>query len=257
MRDGADHEGGGGDDVLWLRAPRAHAHEVSVVTLVADRDRYARMRASARAHGFDRRAQFVALDNTDGNRWDGYDGLRRALPDCTGRYVLWTHDDVEFAQDGLDDLLGLLADLDRRDPAWALAGNAGTRRGGGRKAIVMHATDPERSRRIAEPVEVDSLDECFFVMRRDRPVPTSFGLEGFHLYASDMVLNAEALGGTAWAIPFHVRHHSAGRVDAAFDAARAAFRARHAPYNPGRVYRTPNTSMRFGYGALLRHRPLI
>ena len=105
---------------IYLREAVPCDFEVSVVTLVADQGRYERMLASAAAKGFDaERAQFIALDNRGANRFDGFTALRSALPLCRGRFVMFTHDDVEFTHDGLDELLARLDELSAAHPDWA------------------------------------------------------------------------------------------------------------------------------------------
>ena len=47
------------------------------------------------------------------------------------------------------------------------------------------------------PGRVETLDECFILMRRSRPVVGSYDLGGFHFYGPDLCLQAELLGGSA------------------------------------------------------------
>lgn len=236
----------------YLREAAPCDFEVSVVTLVADQGRYERMLASAAAKGFDaERAQFIALDNRGANRFDGFTALRSALPLCRGRFVMFTHDDVEFTHDGLDELLARLDELSAAHPDWALAGNAGclsTRTTEPR--TYRHIIDPHGEHRVAAPMLVNALDENLFVMARDRAVLGALDLSGFHCYAADLCLTAEVMGGKAYVIPFLLTHHSAGNPSADFKAACDQMIAKYRRFFIGRRHRTPAAKMPFGWGGL-------
>lgn len=190
---------------------------VSVVTLVSDQDKYQRVLDSFYAYGFNaQNCEFIALDNRDRNRFDGYAALRQAVPKCSGQYILFCHDDVELIEDGFDDLMQLLHHMNQNYPDWLIAGNAGKGWSGFTTQGYRHIDDPHGRSRINEISKpVYKLDENFFVMRRDRMVYPSLDAQGFHLYARDLVHQATFLGGNAYVIPFMLRHHSAGNAKTA------------------------------------------
>jgi hypothetical protein len=195
----------------------------SVCTLVTDPAQHAAMRASFEAHGFTPDvAEFLHLDNSEGNRWDAYAGLAKLLEDARGAHVILCHQDVRLIGDGAAALASRLAALDARDPDWAIAGNAGATEEG---ALVIRISDPHGAdtRRGTFPARVESLDENFLVVRRDAGLRPSPELKGFHLYGTDLCLQARRRGRTAWVIDFHLRHLSAGRVDRGFLAEQAGF----------------------------------
>jgi hypothetical protein len=72
-------------------------------------------------------------------------------------------------------------------------------------------------------------------MRRARPVLGSQDLSGFHFYGPDLCLQAELLGGSAYAIDFHLRHHGKGARGPDFRAARRAFIRKYQAWFPGRT----------------------
>ncbi|MBM3606743.1 MAG: acyl esterase [Alphaproteobacteria bacterium] len=235
--------------VRFLTGPAESDVTFTIVTLVARQDRYERLLRSAEAKGFDRTTcQFLALDNRGSNRFDGFDAIRRTLCEARGRYVVFTHDDVEFHADGADQLLACLEDLERRDPRWLLAGNAG---GSGAGKVVRHLVDPhDRGIRVQKPVLVEALDENFFVMRRDHPVVHSCDLSGFHFYAADLCRLAEIMGGRSYVIPFLLTHHSPGGIDATFKPNRKRFERKYRRYFPGRKLQLTVTEFNFGLGGL-------
>jgi hypothetical protein len=212
----------------------------SVCTLVQSDEKYDRLLASFARLGFTaENSEFLAADNRTGNRFDGYSWTKALLAEARGRYVIFCHDDVELIEDGHDALLARLAELDAIDPTWLLAGVAGGRWRVGRnnwKRLATHISDPTgEDRRLGTlPCRVESLDECFILMRRSRPVVSSYDLAGFHFYGPDICLQAEFLGGTAWAIDFHLRHYGKGQKWQSFHACKRQFIAKYARYQPNR-----------------------
>jgi hypothetical protein len=233
--------------------PAPAAPAFSVCTLVTDPAQHAAMRASFEAHGFTPdRAEFLHLDNSAGNGWDAYRGLARLLGMARGRHVILCHQDIRLIGDGADVLEGQLAALEARDPDWAVAGNAGVTEEG---ELTLHISDPhgEDQRRGTLPARVASLDENFLVVKGASGLRPSAALEGFHLYGTDLCLQARVAGRTAWAIDFHLRHLSGGRVDAGFLAQQDRFE-RHWGARVGRtaVIRTTCTTLTLRTGLLGR-----
>lgn len=183
----------------------------SVITLVSDRAEYAEMLASFCRLGFDGlTTEFIALDNTAGNQFDGYSGLRRGLAEARGAYVVCCHQDIRLLNEGHERLSQLLRNLDRECPDWAIAGNAGaTSRG-----LALRISDPHgRNQRVGVfPQRVDTLDENFLVVRADSNLHPSEALSGFHLYGADLCFRARLLQRSAYVIDFHLEHRSSGRL---------------------------------------------
>lgn len=239
--------------VRYLTSAVSSKIPFTFVTLVASQDRYDRMLRSALARGFTPdKAEFLALDNRHGNRFDGFDAMRRALTDANGQYIVFTHDDVEFLHDGAPELKARLAELTEMDPGWVLAGNAGGvayRRG--KPHLALHIDDPhDVGLRVTTPEQVESLDENFFVMRRDRPVVNSYDLAGFHFYAGDLCRLSEIMGGRNYVIPFLLRHHSGGAINASYASCRQRFERKYRRYFIGRSLQTTVTEFRFGLAGL-------
>lgn len=243
----------------FVSAPQPASVRFSVCTLVRSEANYARLLASFQAHGFSRdNTEFVALDNRDENRFDGYSALRAVLPRLQGEYILFTHDDIELETDGATELVAVLEDLTRRDANWMIAGNAGFSMPGqglgmglglelGDEVISLRHLDDIHSAgdRVDQPVQTQSLDENFLVLRRSQIVLPSIDLDGFHLFATDLCLQAEFLGGTAYVIPFLLRHHSGGASSADFDRTLARFRRKYRRYMSSRIIRAQAATIAF------------
>lgn len=201
-------------------------HRYSICTLVTDHAQYDELRASFRAGGFDAPStEYLFIDNSGRQEACAYRGGNELLAAARGGYVVLCHQDVRLMGEGRGALDSCLADLDARDPAWAVAGNAGGIRPG---ALAIRITDPHgtNQRRGHLPCRVASLDENFLVVRRSARVGFSRDLSGFHFYGADLCLAADVMGYSSYVIDFHLRHLSPGKKTADFYAAEAAFRAK-------------------------------
>ncbi len=239
---------------IFVTKPLPSEKEFSVVSLVATEERYERLLCSLLAKGFsDQNSEFLAIDNRNGNSFDGYSALRGVLPGLRGRYVLFTHDDIELISDGIDELRKLLEKLEALDPKWMIAGNAGGVFIGSGDAHFLHLDDPYGSFRLPgpDPVRVWGLDENFLVMPRHRMPLPSLDLSGFHLFATDMCLQARAAGGTSYVIPFLLRHHGKGLVDGAYPNAQEMLERKYSQLSVKGRIQTPAAALAFGWGAKL------
>jgi hypothetical protein len=209
-----------------LKTYQAESMKYSIGTLVSDLDQYRAMRASFEAHGFGSQdCEYLHIDNTQFNRADAFAGLNRLLHEARGQYVVLCHQDVRLLADGRTELDGRLAELERLDPCWALAGNAG---GEGPGRLALRISDPHGTDRFVGrlPARVYTLDENFIVVKRSARIGFSRDLNGFHFYGADICLVADLLGYSAYVIDFHLKHLSGGTASAEFFASRNAFQAK-------------------------------
>lgn len=196
----------------------------TIGTLVNDRAQYDAMRASFEARGFTAEGcEYLFVDNTGTAQTCAYRGLNAILALARGRYVILCHQDVRLDRDDRAVLERRLASLSRQDPAWAVAGNAGGVSAG---RLALRISDPHGTdQKVGTlPARAMSLDENFLVVRREVRVGFSNDLTGFHFYGADICLAADVLGYSAYVIDFHLRHLSAGKIDASFEIAADAFR---------------------------------
>lgn len=224
----------------YITGDEAEGPDFSVCTLVRSQQKYDRLLASFARTGFTpKNSEFLAADNREANRFDGYSWQNALLAQARGRFVVFCHDDIELLDAGHTELLAALDGLSQTDPSWLLAGVAGGRyrpEKHHRRFLRMHISDPWGENRMmgSVPGRVETLDECFILMRRSQPVIGSYNLGGFHFYGPDLCLQGELLGGSAHVIDFLLRHHGGGTKDASFTAARERFVRKYAPIFPGR-----------------------
>ncbi|MBU1213344.1 MAG: acyl esterase [Alphaproteobacteria bacterium] len=201
----------------------------TIATLVTDPGQYEAMRASFAAGGFaPLDCEYLFVDNTGFEQTCAYTGLNQALRAARGRHVILCHQDIRLIPggDSRRELDARLAELDGRDPDWAVAGNAGGLAPG---RLSVRISDPHgRDQRVGDfPARVVSLDENFIVVRRSANLSFSRNLAGFHFYATDLCLVADMLGWNAYVIDFHIEHLSPGNARSRdFEARKEEFRAK-------------------------------
>jgi hypothetical protein len=183
-----------------------------ICTVFNRAEEYAEMRASFAGAGFDERiARFTGFDNSDANDHDPFSVLSQVCTETSEKYVILCHQDVRLDQaDGASQLISRLEELERVDPSWAVAGNAGV---DDTAQIVGRITDPHQDLFSAGlPRRVISLDENLLIVRADTRLRCSDGAWGFHLYGTDICLVAQAAGCSCYAIDFHLTHLSGGNA---------------------------------------------
>lgn len=206
--------------------PAASEPAYSVATLVTDHHQRAGMKATFIAAGFTASdTEFLHIDNSGSSQTGAFRGLNALLNQSRAPYVILCHQDIRLDFDDRAKLDRCLAALERDDPNWALAGNAGGTQPG---RLAMRITDPHgHDRSIGSlPARVQSLDENFIVVKREARIGFSVDLEGFHFYGADICLSADVTGYSAYVIDFHLRHLSPGRKSADFDHSAASFTAK-------------------------------
>ena len=182
----------------------------TIGTLVTDVAQYRNMQRSFIDGGFrETDCEYLPIDNTKPPQTSAYAGLNRVLDAARGRHVILCHQDVKLIGDGRTALDRQLAELEARDPTWAVAGNAGGVAAG---RLAVRITDPHGAdQRVGPfPIRVTSIDENFIVVKRSARIGFSRDLDGFHFYGADICLAADMLGYSAWVIDFHLEHLSPG-----------------------------------------------
>lgn len=200
----------------------------TIATLMTRTDEYAQMVTSFKAGGFDGPdTEYLYVDNSRGNTLDGYSGLSAMIAAARGRHVVLVHQDVVLLEAGRAELEARLAELDARDPQWALAGNAGSASPG---VLLLRITDRHGENQSvgAFPARAQSLDENFIVLKRRAMLSPSRGLSGFHLYGTDLCLQARLKGMSAYVIDYHLKHLGVGKIDQSFIRGREALEKAYA-----------------------------
>jgi hypothetical protein len=223
----------------------------SICTLVTRPGEYDEMISSFYHAGFtDKDCEFLYVDNSENNIADAFMGINWFLSHAKGEYIIICHQDILLNKDNRDALHIHLRTLDQIDPNWAICGNAGA---AGPNYIVYHISYPNDvfKSKGSFPLKVSALDENFLLLKGSAMLSTSRDLKGFHLYATDLCLNAEMKGYTAYAIAFNLTHKSYGNVDISFHQARLLMIRKYNRFFRNRWIQTPSTVF-FLSGSMLR-----
>ena len=196
-------------------------------TLVTRLEQYIPFVESFTAGGFTQEnSRYLYISNIGSNAFEAYAGLNLMIAQATTPYIILCHQDLTLIKDGYADLLTRLGELDQLDPHWAVAGNAG---GIGKGQYAMHITslDSRVTNLGTLPAKVESLDENFIILKRSANIGFSRDLSGFHLYGTDIVIQAMMRGYTSYAIDFHLHHHGEGKMDKTFYECQAALETKY------------------------------
>lgn len=194
--------------------------QFSICSLVTNMDEYREMVSSFQTAGFnDEKAEFLYANNTQGNRYDGFSGVKHFLTHAIGQYIIICHQDILLTHDTIETLLARLEELSTLDPNWAIVGNAGYQ-GLTHKAVRISDPYGQNTSIGTFPSRVQTLDENFLVIRKSANLSISNDLYGFHFYGADLCLIADMLGYNAYVIDFHLYHKSGGTCNESFFAAK-------------------------------------
>lgn len=208
------------DDHVCLPAERVWRKEFSICCLVTRWSDYRAVRAAFAEQGFsDADCEYLVCDNGEGNRFSGFDAVRRFLQSAEGKYVLIVHQDA-FPEESCEKLRSRLRELDAFDPKWGVVGNAGKSLANPMHGYLSLETHAGTYSLNAPFMRVDTIDENVMLIRNGSGITVSADLEGFHLYAFDLCSVAFRLGFRCYVIDYHWRHWSPGSIDQSFLASR-------------------------------------
>lgn len=135
----------------------------------------------------------------------------RALEKATGNIVIFVHQDVYLPPGWLHRLGESLRQLDQTDPSWGALGICGLAHDGSLHSWVYSAgLDRVLGAPFAAPEQVRTLDEVLLVIRRSSGLRFDERLAGFHMYATDLCLEAEKRNLRNYVVPCFAFHNSNG-----------------------------------------------
>jgi hypothetical protein len=226
--------------------PQPDSLSFSVCTMVNDHAQYQDMLCSFEQAGFHQStSEFIYIDNSIANVLDCYQGLNQLIKQSVGKYIVLCHQDIRLLSDDYDVLITRLNELEKHDSDWALAGNAGKTQSGEYK---IRITDRHGAEQIRGPLpaKVVSLDENFIVLKRSAALGFSTDLTGYHLYGTDICLQANVRGRQAYVIDFHLEHLGEGSVRADFFVCADALESKYQRVFKRKFIKIPSTRLVVG-----------
>jgi len=133
-----------------------------------------------------------------------------AIAKASSDVVVCTHQDVYLPAGWEQRLLDAIKDLELRGERWAVLGVWGIQADGAFAGRVWcSGGNREYVRPFAgQAVEVDSIDEIVIVINRKVGLRFDDALPGFHLYGTDIILQAQQIGHRAFVFDGPVVHNS-------------------------------------------------
>ena len=213
----------------------------SICTLVTDKEEYSQMLDSFENAGFNsENSEFLYIDNSSSNKYDGYSGVNKFLNKSTGKYIILCHQDILLKFDNIATLNQKIEEMDKVDEDWAILANAGFQ---DFNNVALRITNPwGEDRKIGDlPSKVHSVDENFILVKNEANLALSNNIGGFHLYGTDLVTIANILGYTAYVIDFHLYHKSGGNANLSFYDNKKRFITKYQEALAPKFIRTPVT----------------
>lgn len=188
-------------------------HKFSIITIVNKENVYQDFKQNLQSQeGVD--YELIKVNNDHNQFSSAREAYNNAAQKATGEYLLFIHPDIRFLDDkALHDILKQIKELNNFGVA-GIAGCPVELRNG--HAILytnlkQGAKCQEIGDNISKPTEVQTVDECFFVMKKDllEEIPFS-DIEGWHFYAVEQCLRASLLGKKNYVVPARAWHQSDG-----------------------------------------------
>jgi len=188
--------------------------------------------------------EFLIADNTQGNKFEAYRAINRFLQEAQGRYIIVCHQDILINYDQEHVLKERIAELDKLDLRWGIAGNAGAK---DLYQIAMVITQNKKLIRKGKfPSKVFSLDENFLLIKAEANLAVSGDISGFHLYGTDLCLIADCMGWNSYVIDFNISHESSGRMNSSFYEISKQLQKKYQRFFRGRYIKTTITRFYLG-----------
>lgn len=136
-------------------------------------------------------------------------GYNAGLKRCSSDVVVFAHQDVYLPPGWGLKLSRSIQRLEVLDPEWGVGGVYGIKASGiGAGYVFSTGLGRFVGSSFVDPMEVRSLDELLLIVRRSAGLPFDERLPGFHLYGTDICLQANAKGMKNYVLPCFVLHNS-------------------------------------------------
>ncbi|XOB61347.1 glycosyltransferase family 2 protein [Campylobacterota bacterium DY0563] len=215
----------------------------SICILTARQDELESVTQSFEEAGFtDENSEYLYIDNISKNKYDAYDGYNKFLNLAKGEYIILAHQDLLLDFDNIEVLKQRIEQMNELDPTWAILGNFGFSKENINRRY-SRITDPGVDNLFEGPLpaKVGSLDENFLVVKNDANLTLSRNIGHYHLYGTDLCIQAQNQGYSTYVIDFHLRHKSGGFPNKSFYDTKDRLVKQYTNAFKSRFVRTPCT----------------
>lgn len=116
------------------------------------------------------------------------------MDEARGELLMFAHQDMYFPAGWFDRVQSTIRTLSAQDPGWGVLGVWGRRDDGECDGHLCWTGKGIAGRSFEGVVEVQTLDEVVIIFRKSSGLRFDEGLGGFHMYGSDIALQARTLG---------------------------------------------------------------
>ena len=135
----------------------------------------------------------------------------RGLSEASNEIIVFAHQDVFLPPGWTRCFSEVITTLTEMDPNWGVVGLFGVKScGEGRGFVYSTGLSRFVGRPFKTPIQVRTLDELLLVVRKSSGLRFDERLPGFHLYGTDICLQAEKLNMRNYVIPCFALHNSVG-----------------------------------------------
>lgn len=157
---------------------------------------------------------YIQIDNYNNNLNSARNAFNKVLDKTNGEYIIFLHPDIRFLH---AESLRHVVDYCKQVGEFGVIGVAGAKSdASGKRAIYTHILNGNNRINpgidIRNPIEVQTVDECMFIVKRELINRYNFPeKQGFHLYATEYCLLMLKKGYTNYVVPAEIWHLSEGR----------------------------------------------
>lgn len=156
----------------------------------------------------------IFIDNTTNKYENAKVALCEAVKNANGKYYLFVHQDIEFQS---NETFKKLYEILENNKDFGIAGVAG-KLGENIYSNITHGKDRTKASNynLEDVKEVETVDECLFVIKRDTYEKYSFEnltCNSWHLYSVEYSLFIKQAGEKVIVLPIELYHASRGFID--------------------------------------------
>ncbi|MDU5912997.1 MAG: glycosyltransferase [Anaerococcus vaginalis] len=160
--------------------------------------------------------ELIPIFNFDGDFKSARRAFNSVLDKCNGKYIIFTHPDIRFGTHRELHKTKIYLDQINEFGVVGAAGATSNKNNKNKRIIYSNIVHGSNKRKAGVTInsiqEVQTVDECFFILNRSYISSNKFStLEGWHLYSVEMCLKCILENKKNYVIPLNIWHLSDGK----------------------------------------------